>query len=116
MLNNVEELHKSFYYKGGELYWKESSGNAAKGDVAGSINNKGYRAVQYLGRKHQAARLILLMFGHVLTDKDRVIYKDGNKLNLSIDNLGVSTHSAVLKDAYDKGKKLPTRGLQNERN
>jgi len=87
-----------FEYRDNNLYWKVT--NKGRGDIskpAGNIN-KGYRRIRINGKQYRAHRLIYLMFNEQwdITDTSQdnsIDHADNDKLNNSIDNLRVATHS-----------------------
>jgi hypothetical protein len=74
---------------------------------AGTINGRGYRSIRIKGKQYLAHRLIYLMFNELwdITDTSQdnsVDHKDEDKLNNSIDNLRVATHS---QQQHNRGKR-----------
>ncbi|MDO8972094.1 MAG: HNH endonuclease signature motif containing protein [Saprospiraceae bacterium] len=75
----------------GELIWRVSKGSKKQGNIAGSINKKGYRCIKIDGRNYKAHRLVwLYTFGS--WPKDQLDHIDGNRSNNRLDNLRECTH------------------------
>ena len=58
----MEAWDDIFEYRDGNLYWIISAGRAVIGDLAGTIDSKGYRVVTYNKRPYKASRIIYEMF------------------------------------------------------
>jgi len=87
-------LHKLFEYKNAELHWKEKTTPLSRvkiGDVAGTIDKKGYRKIGINGKVYFAHRLILLYHG-VITP-DQVDHVNGIKHDNNFANLRLATNS-----------------------
>jgi len=93
--NQVRDL---FDYRDGELYWKVSLAHKIKiNDMAGSINNTGYKRVGINNKDYLNHRLIFLMFyGRLPTFIDHI---DNNPLNNRIENLREATKSQNSQNA-----------------
>lgn len=107
-----DQVRELFDYRDGNLYWKVSKARCIKiGDLAGCVNNTGYRHVKINGKSYLAHRLIFL-YHHGFLPKflDHI---DGNKPNNSIDNLREVTHSQNnqnrREDKYHDGKPTSSR-------
>lgn len=70
----------------GELRWKESSRNCKKGDLIGSIDDRGYRRVFLKGKHIRIHRLVWLLAYGSFPNED-IDHINGNKLDNSLDNL-----------------------------
>lgn len=79
-------LRELFYYKDGNLYWKNApSGKIKKDSIVGTINAHGYRVTKINYKGYRVHRLIYLYHHGYLPDI--VDHIDGNKLNNNIENL-----------------------------
>lgn len=79
----------------GLLYWRISPSQRVKvGDVAGTINSRGYMHVQFRGEKYLAHRIIwdMLRPGPPLKHSEEIDHIDHDKLNNRISNLRVIPH------------------------
>ena len=85
-----EQVKKLFDYRNGELYWMiNPCKNVKIGDMAGSLNNKGYKRTSINKKIYSIHRLIFLMFhGYLPKVLDHI---DGNRLNNQIENLREAT-------------------------
>ena len=80
-----ERLHEMFEYKDGVLYRKISLGRTKAGDKVGFINDKGYVAVNLLGKNIAVHRLVWMMqHGEMPALIDHI---DGDRQNNRIENL-----------------------------
>ena len=86
-----KQVKELFDYRDGELYWKESRGNRVRaGDLAGYVQNNGYRAININNKLYKAHRLIFLYHhGYLPKTLDHI---DGDRLNNSIGNLREATN------------------------
>ena len=106
---NKQELHKIFEYKDGQLYWKESRGNVAKGYKAGCLNARGYTEIWINKKLHKMHRIIFMMhYGYIPKVVDHI---DGNPLNNCIENLREA--SAQTNQYNRKLGKNNTSGCKN---
>lgn len=91
---NKELAHKLFTYNNGKLYWKakfSKYSNAKIGSETGSIDCDGYKRTKVNKKVYGTHQLIFLMFyGYIPTQIDHI---NKNKLNNSIENLRVASHS-----------------------
>ena len=87
-----DQVKDLFEYRDGELYWKISLAHKIKiNDMAGSINNGGYKRVGVNNKDYLNHRLIFLMhYGFLPAEIDHI---DGNKVNNNIENLREATRS-----------------------
>lgn len=89
---NQELLHKLFDYKDGKLHWKESpSRNVKAGDVAGSLDSRGYFKTRINGKYYRNHRLIFL-YHHGFTPSV-IDHIDGDISNNKITNLRAATNT-----------------------
>ena len=89
---SIEELRRTFRYdpETGALYWRISPNNhVPAGAQAGNINNRGYLAVGFRGRSHQAHHIIwALLYGAWPTRQ--IDHDDRNRTNNRQNNLKVA--------------------------
>lgn len=112
---NKEELalYDNFYYKDGELYWKESIGKVGRrktGSIAGSSKGNFYKRVRLNGKQYRCHRIIwFLHYGE--WPKGEIDHIDRNKLNNHIENLRDVTRSEnQINSEVDKRSKT---GIKN---
>ena len=106
---NKQELHKIFEYKDGQLYWKESRGNVAKGYKAGCLNARGYTEIWINKKLHKMHRIIFMMhYGYIPKMIDHI---DGNPKNNCIENLRQATYNQNNHNA--KIRKDNSTGCKN---
>ncbi|MCK5609397.1 HNH endonuclease [Candidatus Pacearchaeota archaeon] len=95
----------------GILTRKINKGSAKAGDIAGSINSKGYLLTRINGKKYLNHRIIFLfVYGYLPEFMDHV---DNNRLNNKIENLRECTwnenqHNALLRKDNKSGIKCVT--------
>ena len=88
-----------FEYRDNDLWWKERPARSVDiSKPAGTIHHTGYRQIGIKGKYYRAHRLIYLMHNPSwdITDSSQdnsIDHKDEDKLNNSIGNLRVATHS-----------------------
>lgn len=104
----------------GRLYWKvQTSSRALVGSEAGSVDKRGYRAVQIYGRRYMAHRIAwALTFGE--WPKEEIDHKNGNPADNRLENIRdvspsenkqnarashVDSGTGVLGVTYDRRKK-----------
>ena len=87
-----EKAHELFKInENWELVWKVSTGRRVKvGDIAGTVNNKGYRSIRIDGKDYLAHRLIWLMV-HGKSPADMLDHINGIKLDNRVSNLREAT-------------------------
>ena len=97
-----EQVKKLFDYRNGELYWMiNPCKNVKIGDMAGSLNNKGYKRTSINKKIYSIHRLIFLMhYGYLPQCLDHI---DGNKTNNKIENLREATPS---QNCYNAKKSI----------
>lgn len=111
MKHSVEELREVFDYKDGILYWKSPSrfSNRKIGDIAGSLENKGYTEIRYLGKNYKRHRLIYYIFtGKWPKLLDHI---DQDRQNDRIENLREVTYSFNSHNSSKIWGKIPFRGV-----
>jgi hypothetical protein len=101
-----ERLRELFQYKDGNLYWIKNKGIAKSGDIAGSLDNKGYISIGVDGKYIGAHRAVFLYFkGYLPKFIDHI---DGNPINNNIENLRpanfLSNGANSKKQATHKGR------------
>lgn len=100
----VDEVREVFDYdeETGELIWKIKPCKKVNiGDVAGSVNNRGYKLIGYKGKLYRAHRLIWA-YVHGSFPPEQIDHIDGNPSNNRISNL-----RAVSSQENLKNQKLP---------
>jgi hypothetical protein len=89
-----EKLLTDFTYRDGNLYWNVNRSRMKVGDLAGAIDNKGYRVVSWNSKSYKVHRLIFMMFyGYVPKFIDHI---DADPSNNRIENLRPTTTSQNL--------------------
>lgn len=93
MLSKIEDLLE-YHPNTGEIFWKISPnlGYTKAGDLAGTIDNKGYRVIS-VGRKRYKAHRIAWYIYYGEWPKSQIDHIDRNKQNNKIDNLRDVTQS-----------------------
>lgn len=112
-LPSYEELHDTFEYRDGTLYWKPKPGlpgNGYNGKPAGAImKSSGYVCIQFNRTNYKAHRLIWKMFYNE-EPQDLIDHIDTNKSNNKIENLQtIDNNKNILKQ---KKRKDNTTGFQ----
>lgn len=112
-LPSQKKLQELFYYKDGELYWKErihSSIDLSK--PAGKIEKNGYRAIGIEGKLYKAHRLIW-KYHYGKDPKEFIDHIDGNGTNNNIENLREATHQQNgFNRGPQKNNKLGIKGVR----
>lgn len=88
-LPSQERLHEIFYCVNGVLYWKKKSSPFSKvmiGDVAGSVNNRGYGQIIIDGKTYSQHRIVWVWF-YGKEPENTIEHSDNNKMNNNIWNL-----------------------------
>jgi hypothetical protein len=90
-----KRLHELFEYReDGNLIRKINvSSNARKGDIIGTIHNRGYMTVLVDQKSYLVHRLIFLYYHGYLTEGLQIDHIDGNRQNNRIENLREVTGS-----------------------
>ena len=91
----VDLLNELFEYdkETGDLIWREAraNGKVKKGDIAGTVDSKGYIKLDVNYKKHRAHRLVFLMHkGYLPKTIDHI---NGNPSDNRIENLRAATTS-----------------------
>lgn len=69
------------------LRWKKSRGRLLEGEIAGTLNAKGYFQICFSYKRYSCARIVYhILFGN-LSSSDEIDHKDGNTQNNRKDNL-----------------------------
>lgn len=74
--------------------------------IKAQIDTHGYWSVKIKGKHYNLHRLIAILFIPNPENKKTVNHKDGNKLNMSLDNLEWATQSENNQHAYSVLKKI----------
>jgi hypothetical protein len=116
-LPSQKKLQELFYYKDGQLYWKERihwSIDLSK--PAGDIDTNGYRRIQIEGKRYKAHRLIW-KYHYGKDPKEFIDHIDGNKINNDIKNLRESTRQQNgFNRGPQKNNKLGIKGVRKHGN
>ena len=94
---NKEFLEKRFFYRNGELYYKDNSQR-----VAGSINKLGYCQIHIKGKTYLAHRLIWFMFYSTLPET--IDHINRNRSDNRIENLKAATKAENLRNLSVKAR------------
>lgn len=105
---NYNEL---FEYKNGQLFWKQSRGNAKAGSVAGYVQSNGRRYIRVNKKLMLEHRIIWAMhYGDCPEFLDHI---DGNPLNNHIENLRPATKQQNAQNRKVRcTNQLKTKGVQ----
>lgn len=109
-MNTQESLKNLFYYKDGNLYWKnDNKAKKIKDKIAGDIGSTGYISISKDRKRYLAHRLIYL-FHHGYLPK-YVDHIDRNKTNNKIENLRPCT---LQENSFNRiSCKKNTSGFKN---
>ena len=105
-----ELLKERFEYKDGNLIYKMSIGSKKIGDIAGTVNEKGYVKIGINGKVYGAHCLIWIYHNEYIFKKMDVDHNDKNPSNNKIENLRIATRSQ--NKANGKKYKCNTSGLK----
>ena len=87
------DLHRSFEYRDGVLYWRDDRRKVKPGDVAGGVNSQGYWIIKIDGRIYRRSRLVWMY----VTGKDSyplsLDHKNRIRTDDAIHNLIPATHA-----------------------
>lgn len=108
MLSTQKEVKELFEDKDGILYWRENYRCWKKGNIAGLINNMGYRVIQIDKKAYLHHRLIFLYHNGYLPEE--VDHIDGDTLNNLVSNLRACTHRQNMEN--QKKPKNNTSGVK----
>ncbi len=100
-MTTQKRLHELFYYNpdtGIFIRKVQSANRTKKGEIAGSINKKGYRCMKVDNGKYQAHRLAWL-FVHGEWPNDQIDHINGDKQDNRICNLRVVNNSENQQNA-----------------
>lgn len=99
----------------GVLLWKVGHGNMTKpGDVAGTMNDRGYLVVSFKGKGYRAHRLAWVLH-HGEFPIDQIDHINGNRADNSIGNLRIASSSQnSVNRVIRKQSGLP-RGVYHSR-
>jgi len=92
-MHKVIDWNEIFVYKDGDLYWKETKGNAKKGSKAGYLHHTGYVCVGYQGKSYRIHRIIWEMHNWPIPSNKHIDHADRNKTNNRIENLRCCSHA-----------------------
>ena len=116
-LPSQKKLQELFYYKDGELYWKErihSSIDLSK--PAGYVGKDRYRRIQIEGKLYKAHRLVW-KYHYGKDPKEFIDHIDGNKINNNIKNLREATRQQNnFNKATQKNNELGIKGVRKDGN
>ncbi len=77
-------LKEWFDYDGTNLVWKVSRGQAKAGQIAGTINSRGYRHIRLYGKFYQSHRLVWIWHNAELDDSEILDHIDRDRCNNAI--------------------------------
>ena len=98
---SLQELHDLFIYDQGELYNKTTrSYLAKKGQIAGTINKKGYSYINLKGKLYLKHRIIWIMHNGALNSTDVIDHNNQNILDNRIENLRLANKSQNGQNTY----------------
>ena len=100
----MKELLEKLEYRDGNLYWAETRcSRAVKGQLAGAIDGKGYRHINFKGKFYRVHRLVFFMFhgylppevDHINRDRqdNRIENLRASDKNLNKGNSGMHAHN-----------------------
>lgn len=87
----TQTLKEYFDYSDGNLIWRVNKGRSKKGDIAGSMDSKGYLQIKLNQKVYRLHRLIWMWHGKELPEQ--LDHIDRNPLNNKIENLREATGS-----------------------
>lgn len=97
---NKELLHELFEYKDGNLIYKiKPSNNRNIGDVAGTIDTKGYRVIKINYKRYMAHRLVWTYHNGEIPTGLQIDHINQIKDDNRIENLRLATHSQNQSNA-----------------
>lgn len=86
---DLSKFNKLFKYVDGELYWSDLASRKVRQKLAGAINKKGYRKIEYNGKKYGAHQIVFAMHhGYI---PDFIDHINGIKSDNCIENLRPAT-------------------------
>jgi len=111
-------LKELLEYREGKFYWKvRKSNRALKGTRAGSEDDFGRRNIRVDNHTYREARLVWLYHHGSLPLTKFIVHKDGDSMNISIENLNMSCSTTYKRRSPPVGNapKSPYKGVTWDR-
>ena len=116
-LPSQKKLQELFYYRDGQLYWKEKRYSPIDlSKPAGDIGKDGYRRIQIEGKIYKAHRLVW-KYHYGKDPREFIDHIDGNKTNNNMENLReATTQQNSFNRGPSKNNKLGIKGVRKQKN
>lgn len=95
-LPSIKELRERFSYnpETGEIRYREATNRTRVGSVAGSLSERGYRYIQFKGRKYMAHHIAWAMhYGEWPPERVEIDHENRDASDNRIDNLRLASRS-----------------------